>query len=131
MHPRAHARPADARRLPTPRFQRARAWTPPKVQASPLADGDREWVHDRIHALAGERQARGDVRRERIRSTASWLGREVSAHKVTLADADARVDRLLIAFDPETAVPVLMVPFREAKQIAADAFTSTFKGQAA
>ncbi len=53
------------------------------------------------------------------------------SHRVTLADADARIDQLLRAFDPETAVPVLMVPLKEAKQIAADAFEATFKGESA
>jgi hypothetical protein len=114
-----------------PDLNAAKPWTPPKVQASPLTDDEREWVHDRMIALEAERQARGDAHRERIRTTAAWLGREVSAHKVTLADADRRIDRLLIALDPETAVPILMLPFREAKQIATDAFASTFKGQAA
>jgi hypothetical protein len=110
-------------------LEAARQWKP-SGSPSPLADDDREWVHDRIHALAAAREVRADVHRERIRSTASWLGHQVHHHKVTLADADARIDRMLKAFDPESSVAILLVPFKEARQIASDAFTSTFEGQA-
>jgi hypothetical protein len=110
-------------------LEAVKAWKP-KMQAIPLTDDEREWVHDRIAALAAERAARSDSHRERIRSTAAWLGHQVRKHKVTLADAQARLDPLLMTFDPESAVPIVMVPFAEAKQIAADAFTSTFKGKA-
>ena len=113
-----------------PNLNAAKRWQPPRVDAPPTTDDERAWLHDRITAFAAERQARSDAHRERIRTTAAWLGREVSAHKVTLADAEQRIDGLLEALDPETLVPVLLVPFREAKQIAADAFTSTFKGKA-
>jgi hypothetical protein len=110
-----------------PDFVAAKAWKP-KVTAALLTDEEREWVHGRIIALAAERQARSDAHRQRIRSVAAWLGREVSAYNVTLEDAETRIERLLGASDPETAVPVLLVPSREAKQIAADAFAATFKG---
>ena len=49
---------------------------------------------------------------------------------MTLADAEQRIDRLLKAFDPESSVAILLVPFRDAKTIASDAFTSTFEGNA-
>ena len=101
-------------------------WQSP-VQCEPLSDEDREWVHDRIDALAAERQARSDAHRERIRRTAGWLGREVAAHRVTLADAERRIECLLTAFDPATEVSVVMVPCGEAKQIAEQAFASTFR----
>jgi hypothetical protein len=113
-----------------PDFVAAKGWQSRRVDMPPTTAEEREWVHGRIIALAAERQARSDAHRGRIRSTAAWLGREVSAHKVTLADADARIDRLLGAFDPETDVPILLVPFQEAKQIAADAFEGTFKAHA-
>jgi hypothetical protein len=112
-----------------PELAAAKRWTPPRVDVPPTTAEEREWVHDRIHALAAAREARADVHRERIRSTASWLGHQVHHHKVTLADADARIDRMLKAFDPESSVAILLVPFKEAKRIAADAFASTFEGQ--
>jgi hypothetical protein len=108
----------------------AKRWQPLRVDMPPTTAEEREWVQGRIIALAAKRQARSDAHRGRIRSTAAWLGREVSAHKVTLADADTRIDRLLGAFDPETDIPILLVPFREAKQIATDAFEATFKRHA-
>jgi hypothetical protein len=111
-------------------LEAARQWKPKVLCAQKLSAADREWVHDRIVALTAGRQSRGDTHRERIRSTASWLGHQVRAHKVTLADADARIDRLLVALDPETNIPVLLVPFKEAKELATDSFEATFKGQA-
>jgi hypothetical protein len=113
-----------------PDFAAVKRWQPPRVDVPPTTAEERAWVGERVIALAAGRQARGDAHRERIRTTAGWLGSEVSAHNVTLADADSRIDRLLVALDPETAVPVLLVPFREAKQISTDVFASTFNGDA-
>jgi hypothetical protein len=109
----------------------AKRWQPPRVDVPPTTDEERAWVGERVIALAAERQARSDAHRKRILTTAAWLGSEVAAHKVTLADAQARIDRLLEALDPDTAaVRVLLVPFREARQLATDAFMSTFEGHA-
>jgi hypothetical protein len=113
-----------------PDLAAAKRWQPSKGDVSPTTAEEREWVHGRIIALTAEREARGDAHRERIRTTAAWLGDQVRTHKVTLADADRRIDCLLEVLDPETDVPILLVPFGEAKQIAADAFKATFKGHA-
>jgi hypothetical protein len=113
-----------------PDLPAAKRWQPPRVDVPPTTDEEREWVHDRLIGLAAERQARSDAHRERIRSSASWLGHQVRKHKMTLADGDARIDRLLKAFDPASVAPILLVPFKEATEIATNAFASTFNGGA-
>jgi len=104
----------------------AKRWAP-KVNAKPLSERDRVRVADRVDQLAAERRARSDAHRKRIRSTAKWLGREVAAHHVTLADAEARIGRLLDALDPESPLPISLVPIGQAKQLAENAFASAYR----
>jgi hypothetical protein len=105
----------------------AERWQP-KVRTAPLGDEDRETVHARIAELFDERCACGAKHAGHIRKTARFLGREVAAHRVTLADAERHLDALCMALDPETPVAVALVPFREAKEIAESAFRRSFEG---
>jgi hypothetical protein len=104
----------------------ANRWEP-KVNADALSERDRVCVADRVDELAAERRLRADAHRALIRSTAARLGRDVAAHVATLADAEARIGRLLDALDPESPVPIPLVPIKQAKRLAEDAFASTYR----
>jgi hypothetical protein len=107
----------------------AEAWAP-GLGLPKLTDADRDVVHQRIDELAAERETRGDAHRERLRKTARWLGREVAAHRVLLADAERRLDALALTLDPDSVVPILAVPYAEAVDITRAAFAAGFNQKA-
>ena len=107
-------------------LEAAKRWEP-KVKAEALSERERVWVADRADQLARQRSSRADAHRALIRSTAARLGRDVAAHVATLADAEARIGRLLYALDPETPVPISLVPIGQAKRLAEDAFASSYR----
>jgi len=107
-------------------LEAATRWAP-KVNAEALSERERVWVADRVDELAAERRLRAEAHRALIRSTAARFGRDVAAHVATLADAEARISRLLHALDPESPVPISIVPIDEAKRLAEDAFASAYR----
>jgi hypothetical protein len=87
-----------------------------------LSDEERAWVHGRLDALCDERLARSDAHRERIIKTARHLGREVAAHRMTLADARVRSDFQVKREDTDSLVPMRLVSYAEAADVASRAF---------
>jgi hypothetical protein len=103
------------------------AWSPRGGSELPrLTDDERDQVHDRIDELVAERLRRGDAHRDRLRRTGYHLGAEVAAYRVTMDDANRRVGHMAVMPDPESVVPLLLVPYREAVDIAGEAFAAGF-----
>jgi hypothetical protein len=99
-------------------------WNPPKLP--PLSDQDRARLNEMFDKRVDTSAGRRDAHREHIRKTALYLGREVAAHRVTVDDADRRLQRLIDLPDPETLVAVVLVARHEAEAIARDAFRAGY-----
>jgi hypothetical protein len=94
-----------------------------------LSDAEREQVHVYLDELTTEHLARRDVHRDRLRRAGHHLGREVAAHKVTIDEANRRIDQLAERVDTESLVPMPLVPYPEAVDIAGKAFAAGFEGR--
>jgi hypothetical protein len=94
---------------------------------SRLDDADRDGVHDLIQKFSEERSVRVAEQRQKIVSSARRLGREVRAHRVTLDNAEAQLDRYALTLDQESP-PIPLIPYREAAAIAREAFAEGFGG---
>jgi hypothetical protein len=100
---------------------------PPREPWPPLSDDERAEVHALLDKLSTEHVARIAEHRQRLMSSARRLGREVAAHRVTLADAEARLNRLALTLDQDEP-PIAGVPYREAVAIVRDAFAEGLGG---
>jgi len=107
-------------------LRHAACWEP-HLDLPLLTDAERDVVHQRIDGLAAERETRSDAHRDRLRSTAGWLGREVASHRVLLADAQDRLERLARTADADSLVPMFLVPYREAIDLIVAAFAAQWK----
>jgi hypothetical protein len=107
-------------------LRHAACWEP-NLKLPSLTDAERNQVHARIDDLCSERLARIEIHRERIERTARWLGREVAAYRLTLTDADARLDRVVSVMDSESEFPHFLVPIREGLELARTAFQAAFE----
>jgi hypothetical protein len=88
------------------------------LRRSRLTSEERDEVHERLEALSDERVARQRAHEQRIISVARHLGREVTAHRVTLQDAERRLDALASVHHDV----VLLIPYYQAVAVARDAF---------
>jgi hypothetical protein len=106
----------------------ARRWQPRNGAPSlaPLSDDERPSVADRVDELVSERVARSAAYRERIARAAYRFGVAVAAHRMTRQHAERNLRSLLFAYDPQTAVPLLIVPYRIGVRIAGDAFRRAY-----
>jgi hypothetical protein len=110
---------------------RAAACWEPGLDLPPLSDKERDFVHRRLDGLTTERVQRRDAHRERLRRTGHYLGREVAGHRVTLQDAEQRLERLARTPDPDDLTPTYLISYREGIQLARAAFLSGFGGKPA
>jgi hypothetical protein len=83
-----------------------------------LSDDEQDWVHRRLEELSAKRAARQRAHEQRIISGARHLGREVAAHRVTLQDAERRLDALVSVRDDVA----MLIPYFRAVAVARDAF---------
>jgi hypothetical protein len=100
-----------------------------KLRAARLTDGERARVEARMRELGEQRAARRAQHQAKLEREGHRLGRKVRAYRMTLTDADRRLDGLVHALDPE--MPVALVPFREGAAIAAAAFAAAFEAEVA
>jgi hypothetical protein len=104
-------------------------WSLPELRR--LTDAEREFVQRRIDELSEERESRSEAHRERLASKARHFGREVAQHRMLLPDAQRRLESLALTTDPESLVPILLVPYRESIQIIEGAFVAAFTAASA
>jgi hypothetical protein len=102
----------------------------PDLGLAPLTDEERAHVHERLDALTGDRLAREAAHREHLAAVAHRLGRQVGQHLVTLPAAQVRLDALAAALDPDSLVAIALVPWRDARDLAARAFGAGFHREA-
>ena len=76
--------------------------------------------------LGEERAARVEAHRHKLAGLARHLGAEVREHRLTVADAERRLDQLAAQLDPESPVPIALVPWRDAHRLARDKFAEGF-----
>jgi hypothetical protein len=117
----AHGRPRH--RNPS---QNATGFGPVLCDVPPLTDAERVRVHELLAALSEARAVRVAAHRERLEQVAHRLGRRVAAHEVTRRAAALRLDALAMACDPECPVPLLLIPYRDALDLARAAFAAGF-----
>jgi hypothetical protein len=86
---------------------------------------------DRCHQLFDEqvaaRGARVDEHRELLARRAQWLASEVKAYRCTLADAQARLERLADQYDDEIPIAIRLLPVAEARAIVECAFAEVLR----
>jgi hypothetical protein len=97
-------------------------------EASRLTDSEREQVHARLDELTQERRARVAKHIARLWRNGEQLGKQVAAHEMTLTDAYAAFDRQAAQQDPESPVPLFIVPYAIASEILREAFAKGFGG---
>ena len=83
-----------------------------------LSTQERDEVHERLEELSNERATRWRAHEQRVISAARHLGREVAAHRVTIQDAERRLEALASVRDDV----VLLIPYDQAVAVARDAF---------
>jgi hypothetical protein len=93
----------------------------------PLTDDQREIVHEQLDVLCAERLARRGAHCERLASRAWFFGREVAMHRVLLKDAQNRLEAMALLPDPESLVPMLLVPHGEAIAIIEREFGASYR----
>jgi acyl-CoA reductase-like NAD-dependent aldehyde dehydrogenase len=93
-----------------------------------LTDTDRKAVHERLGELSEQRAGRVAAHRQRLVGGARRLARDVSEYRVTIADAEARLEVLALTHNPETPeVPVALIDYRHACEIVNEAFAAAWK----
>jgi len=94
-----------------------------------LTDGERDDVHWLLDKFSDERATRAAAHCQRLVSRARHLGREVRAHRVTVDDAERRLDVLAGTTEDESGTPIAVVLYGEAIAIARHAFAEGFGEQ--
>jgi hypothetical protein len=84
-------------------------------------------VHELLDEYSRERVRRSDAHRARLARTAHRLGREVAEYRVTLANAEQRLDALAGQLDETAGVPIVLVPWLEARGLIRDAFAGVLR----
>lgn len=88
----------------------------------PLTSEEREVVHTRLDELVEERTQRVEAHRRRTGRLALSMGRRVARGEVTVETATRRLNEVAHALDPDIAVPIFILPWAEAEEIALHAY---------
>ena len=100
----------------------------PQMPSCPrLTDTERETVHRLLAEFSEQRAARVEAHKQRLSSSAQYLGREVAAYRVTLTDAEQRLEALAGQLDETAGVPIVLVPWLEARGLIRDAFAGALR----
>jgi hypothetical protein len=92
------------------------------IEAWPRLTGEQRVAFDSVFdRLVEARATRRRAHEQRLVSTARRLGRAVRRHEVTVADADAQLDRLALTLDSDSP-RVAIVPYRQGVALLRDAF---------
>jgi hypothetical protein len=92
----------------------------------PLTDSERQRVHELLDQYTAEHERRVRERAALIERAAHKLGGQVARHDLTRAEAAARLDQLATHVDDTCPVPLYLIPYREALDIARRAFAAGF-----
>jgi hypothetical protein len=91
---------------------------------SRLTDSDRDRVHELLDQYADAHECRVRQRVAVIERTARALGAQVARHDLTREHAATRLEALATCLDPTCPVPLYLIPYRVALDIARRAFAA-------
>jgi hypothetical protein len=105
-------------------LEAARHWQPGEWALSAGEQAELAVMFDRVCAEAEQKRAE---HRARIRRAARWLGVEVAEHRITISDAERRLEAVATACDADGPGRMFILPYREAVAIAESAFADSYR----